>query len=210
MKQHEKQHDFYSLGIPLEPVSYPSSGVLTPFLKKFLIEETLEIPQEPVELISSDFPEMERRTFMKNQCCRFSQKKTASIHRSMIRVGGILAFLCAFCVIFAAYAMELQVHVVKYWVEDGYIFHVDFEVPPYQKFCHAAGAGYIGFNVYYEDSRSLKENWTFGLAPWPGGPATGHKMESHLESYGPQAFCTRFSPCTIQDIQLVKTWCPIP
>lgn len=105
---------------------------------------------------------------------------------------------------------QTQIDVLNSWVEDGYIFHIDFEVLPYHMSCHTRGAAYIGFNIYYKDTRSLKEAWTFGLASWPDGPGSDFKIESHLTAYGPQAFCSRFSPCLIQEVQMVKKWCPIP
>ncbi len=83
-------------------------------------------------------------------------------------------------------------------------------MPPYHVSCPTIGAGYIGFNVYYKDTSSMKEAWTFGLAPWPDGPVSDAKYGSHLTAYGPQAFCSEFSPCLIQDVQMVKKWCPIP
>jgi hypothetical protein len=105
-------------------------------------------------------------------------------------------------------ANELEIDIVDSWVEEGYIFHVDFQVQPYDANCTTTGAGFIGFNVYYKDSGSLQGDWTFGLATWPEGTAPDSKVWSHLTAYGPQGFCTRFSPCTIQNIKMVKAWCP--
>ena len=107
-----------------------------------------------------------------------------------------------------AQASDLQMEIVDSWVEEGYIFHVEFQVPPYNVNCTTTGMGFIGFNVYYKDPQSLERDWAFGLAPWPEGPESGSKVGSHLTAYGPQGFCTRFSPCTIQNVQIVKAWCP--
>lgn len=120
----------------------------------------------------------------------------------------ILAFFCSLSLVTSTQANELEIDIVDYWVEEGYIFHVDFQVQPYNVNCTTSGAGFIGFNVYYKDPRSLDGDWAFGLAMWPEGPASDSKVGSHLTAYGPQGFCTRFSPCTIQNIQMVKAWCP--
>jgi hypothetical protein len=140
----------------------------------------------------------------------FSHRKTPTSWKyfTMSRVF-FLAFFCFLSLMISAKAGEPQIDIVDSWVEDGYIFHIDFKVPPYHVNCPTTGAGFIGFNVYYKDPRSLQLDWTFGLAPWPDGPASDSKVWSHLTAYAPQAFCTRFSPCTIQNVKMVKTWCPI-
>jgi len=120
-------------------------------------------------------------------------------------------FLVSFCTLSLttlAQASELQIEIVDSWVEEGYIFHVDFQVPPYNVNCATTGAGFIAFNVYYKDPQSLQGDWTFGLAPWPGGSAHDSNVESHLTAYGPQGFCTKFSPCIIQNIEIIQAWCP--
>ncbi len=107
-----------------------------------------------------------------------------------------------------AQSNELQIDIGDSWVEDGYIFHIDIQLPPYNVYCTTTGAGYIGFNVYYKDTRSLEEEWTFGIAPWPEGLISDSKVGSHATAVAPQVYCTRFSPCTILNVQMVKAWCP--
>jgi len=119
-----------------------------------------------------------------------------------------LGFFCYFYLTTAAQASEPQIEIVDSWVEDGYIFHVDIELPPYHDYCTTTGAGFIAFNVYYKDTSSLEGEWTFGLAPWPEGLASDSNVESHMTAVAPQVYCTRFSPCTIQNVQMVKAWCP--
>jgi hypothetical protein len=129
---------------------------------------------------------------------------------STINLWFYLLFICSsLSPVPPAQANEPPIEIVDTWVEDGYIFHVDFEVPPYQVYCQTTGEGYIGFNIYYKDPRSLEDDWIFGLAPWPDGVAHDSLVESHLTAYGSQGFCTRFSPCIIRNVQMVKSWCPI-
>lgn len=139
-----------------------------------------------------------------------SHRKTPTAWKNSIRSRAFYpAIFCFLSLMIPAQASEVPIDIVDFWVEDGYIFHIDFKVPPYHVNCPTSGAGFIGFNVYYKDPRSLQLDWTFGLAPWPDGPASDSKVGSHLTAYAPQAFCTRFSPCTIQNVKMVKTWCPI-
>lgn len=123
-------------------------------------------------------------------------------------LGFFLGFFCSFYLTTSAQASELQIEIVDSWVEEGYIFHVDIQLPPYQDYCTTTGRGFIGFNVYYEDTRSLEGVWTFGIAPWPGGLVSDSQVGSHMTAVAPQVYCTRFSPCTIQNVQMVKAWCP--
>jgi len=105
-------------------------------------------------------------------------------------------------------ASELKIEFGDSWVEDGYIFHVDIQLPPYNVYCSTTGRGFIGFNVYYEDTSSLEAEWTFGIAPWPEGLISDSKVKSHMTAVAPQVNCTSFSPCTIENVQIVKAWCP--
>jgi hypothetical protein len=140
----------------------------------------------------------------------FTHRRAIVWNDSIMDLVWSMVFSCSLCLTTSAQAGEPQIDILNSWVEDGYIFHVDFEVLPYHVYCQTTGSGYIGFNVHYKDSRSGEDDWTFGLAQWPDGSASDFKVESHLTSYGPQAFCTGFSPCTIQKVQMVKTWCPVP
>ena len=128
-------------------------------------------------------------------------------YSSMCR-GLFLFFFCFLSFVPLAKPNELRIEFGNSWVEDGYIFHVDIQLPPYNVYCTTTGAGFIGFNVYYKDTRSLQEEWTFGIAPWPEGLISDSKVGSHATAVAPQVYCTRFSPCTILNVQMVKAWCP--
>jgi len=137
----------------------------------------------------------------------FFHKKTPTSWKSMCW-GFSLAFFCSLSLMTLAKASELQIQFGDSWVEDGYIFHVDIQLPPYNNYCSTTGKGFIGFNVYYEDRTNQEGEWTFGIAPWPEGPESDSQVGSHMTAIAPQLYCTRFSPCTIQNVQIVKAWCP--
>ena len=139
----------------------------------------------------------------------FSDKKTPpSWKYPTMRQCFFLAFFCSLSLMTLAQASELQIELGDSWVEDGYIFHVDIQLPPYNDYCSTTGKGFIGFNVFYDDTTSLEGEWTFGIAPWPGGLETDSLVGSHMTAVAPQVNCTKFSPCTIQNVQIVKAWCP--
>lgn len=138
----------------------------------------------------------------------FYRKPLASLKNFTLSCGLFLAFFCSLTLTVSASADELPIEFGESWVEDGYIFHVDIHIPPYNDYCTTSGRGYIGFNVFYEDTRSLAGEWAFGIAPWPEGFASESKVGSHMTAVAPQVYCTSFSPCTIQNVQIVKTWCP--
>jgi hypothetical protein len=138
----------------------------------------------------------------------FYRKTSASLKYLTLSCGVFLAFFCPLSLITSASADELPIEFGNSWVEDGYIFHVDIQLPPHNVFCTTTGKGFIGFNVYYKDTRSLEGEWTFGIAPWPEGLVSDSKVGSHMTAVAPQVYCTRFSPCTIQNVQIVKAWCP--
>jgi hypothetical protein len=138
----------------------------------------------------------------------FYRKTSASLKYLTLSCGVFLAFFYSLSLIPSASADELPIEFGNSWVEDGYIFHVDIQLPPYNNYCTTSGRGFIGFNVYYEDTRSLDGEWAFGIAPWPEGFASESKVGSHMTAVAPQVYCTSFSPCTIQNVQIVKAWCP--
>jgi hypothetical protein len=138
----------------------------------------------------------------------FYRKTSASLKCLALSCGVFLAFLYSLSLITSASADELPIEFGDSWVEDGYIFHVDIQLPPYNNYCKTSGRGFIGFNVYYEDTRSLDGEWAFGIAPWPEGFSSESKVGSHMTAVAPQIYCTSFSPCTIQNVQIVKAWCP--
>lgn len=137
------------------------------------------------------------------------RKTSASLKNATLSCGVFLAFFCSLSLITSASAKEeLHIELGDSWVEDGYIFHVDIQLPPYNVYCATTGRGFIGFNVYYEDTTSQEGEWTFGIAPWPEGPESDSKVGSHMTAVAPQLYCTRFSPCTIENVQIVRAWCP--
>lgn len=138
----------------------------------------------------------------------FYRKTVTSLKYLILSCGVFLTLLSSLSLITSAWADELTIEFGDSWVEDGYIFHVDIQLPPYNVYCTTSGRGFIGFNVYYEDTRSLEGEWAFGIAPWPEGLVSDPKVGSHMTAVAPQVYCTRFSPCTIQNIQIVKAWCP--
>ncbi len=138
----------------------------------------------------------------------FYRKTAISLKYLILSCGVFLTLLISLSLITSAWADELTIEFGDSWVEDGYIFHVDIQLPPYNVYCKTTGRGFIGFNVYYEDTRSLEGEWAFGIAPWPEGLVSDSKVGSHMTAIAPQVYCTRFSPCTIQNIQIVKAWCP--
>ena len=136
------------------------------------------------------------------------RKTSTSGIYSIMCLGLFPLFFCFLSLVTLAQASELRIEFGNSWVEDGYIFHVDIQLPPYNVYCTTTGRGFIGFNVYYEDRTSQEGEWTFGIAPWPGGPVSDSKVGSQMTAVAPQVYCTKFSPCTIQNIQIVKAWCP--
>lgn len=138
----------------------------------------------------------------------FYRKTVTSLKYLILSCGVFLTLLSSLSLITSAWADELTIEFGDSWVEDGYIFHVDIQLAPYNVYCTTSGRGFIGFNVYYEDTRSLEGEWAFGIAPWPEGLVSDSKVGSHMTAVAPQVYCTRFSPCTIQNIQIVKAWCP--
>ncbi len=138
----------------------------------------------------------------------FYREPLASLKYLTLICGLFLSFFCSLTLTTSASADELTIEFGDSWVEDGYIFHVDIHIPPSNDYCTTSGRGYIGFNVFYEDTRSLDGEWAFGIAPWPEGFASESKVGSHMTAVAPQVYCTSFSPCTIQNVQIVKAWCP--
>jgi len=140
---------------------------------------------------------------------QFLYRKTPkSLKYSTMCLSISLAIFCSLSLMTLSQASELKIELGDSWVEDGYIFHVDIQLPPYNVYCSTTGRGFIGFNVYYEDTTSQEGEWTFGIAPWPEGPESDSKVRSHMTAVAPQVYCTRFSPCTIENVQIVRAWCP--
>lgn len=105
-------------------------------------------------------------------------------------------------------AQESHISVTETFVEDGYEFHVGFEAPPSNMKCALNGEGIIEFEVRYYTPASSSPGSVFGVAPWYPGTEGDEMIETHGKAIGPQGFCTKFSPCRIQFVRVVKAWCP--
>jgi len=54
-----------------------------------------------------------------------------------------LVFFCSLSLLTLAQASELQIELGDSWVEDGYIFHIDVQLLPYNDYCPTTGRGFI-------------------------------------------------------------------
>ena len=107
-------------------------------------------------------------------------------------------------------ASEPQIEIVDSWVEDGWGFYVAFEASPSNDSCLIIGEGLIEFQVtYWAPNNSSGVQSAFGLAIWPANSENETTVEARGKAHGSQAHCFDSSPCTIEDIMVVKTWCPI-
>ncbi len=107
------------------------------------------------------------------------------------------------------FAMEPRIQITDSWVEEGYEFYVAFEASPSNASCDLSGEGLIEFEVSYTLARSYDRNVAFGLAIWHPSPQEDDTVFTNAKAIGSQGFCTKISPCRIQNISIVKTWCPI-
>ena len=107
-------------------------------------------------------------------------------------------------------ANEPQVDIVDSWVEDGYGFYVAFEATPTNASCSIMGEGLIEFAVDYSSPYGSSEiESVYGLAIWPSHEEYDATVMAQGKANGPQGWCLDSTPCRIQDIRVVKTWCPI-
>lgn len=109
----------------------------------------------------------------------------------------------------STFAMEPRIQITDSWVEEGYEFYVAFEASPSNASCAITGEGLIEFEVSYTLARSHDRNVAFGLAIWHPSPQEDDTIFTNAKAIGSQGFCTKISPCRIQHISIVKTWCPI-
>lgn len=116
---------------------------------------------------------------------------------------------CSLFLMASAQANESPINIVDTWVEDGYLFHVAFEAQPANANCELEGEGLIEFEVAYESQTSSGVQSVFGVATWYPNFDTEDWIETQGQAIGPQAFCTTFSPCRIQEVNIVQTWCPV-
>ena len=141
----------------------------------------------------------------------FSINKLANLYTCGKRLPRIilLALLGSFFLLAPAQASESRIDIVDSWVEDGFLFHVAFEAEPANTNCELEGEGLIEFEVAYDSQTSSEAESVFGVATWYPGSDADTWTETEGQAIGPQALCTRFSPCRIQQINIVKAWCPV-
>jgi len=106
-------------------------------------------------------------------------------------------------------ASDSNIDIVDSWVEDGFLFHVSFEAEPANANCEFEGEGLIEFEVAYNAQPSNEIASVFGVAIWYPNAETKDWIATQGQAIGPQAFCTTFSPCRIQEVNIVKAWCPV-
>ena len=121
----------------------------------------------------------------------------------------LLTLLGSFPLMTPAQANESNINIVDSWVEDGFLFHVEFEAQPTNANCALDGEGLIEFEVAYDAQTSSGVESVFGVATWYPNFETEDWIETQGQAIGPQALCTEFSPCRIQEVTIVKAWCPV-
>ena len=121
----------------------------------------------------------------------------------------LTALLGSFLQIAPVHATESTINIVDTWVEDGFLFHVDFQAEPANTNCSLNGEGLIEFEVIYDAQTSSGVASVFGVATWYSGTDSEVLIETQGQAIGPQALCTTFSPCNIQDVHVVQTHCPV-
>ncbi len=121
----------------------------------------------------------------------------------------ILPTLLGSCLLMAsAQASDPQIDIVDAWVEDGNLFHVAFEAQPTNANCSLDGEGIIEFGVAYHSQSSSGVESVFGLAGWYPASDADTWIETQGLAYGPLALCTKYTPCRIKEVNIVKTYCP--
>ncbi len=106
-------------------------------------------------------------------------------------------------------ANESTINIVDTWVEDGFLFQVAFEAEPTNSHCQMDGEGLIEFEVAYDAQTSGSVESVFGVATWYPSSDSEIRIATQGQAIGSQALCTRFSPCEIQAVHIVETWCPV-
>ena len=131
------------------------------------------------------------------------------------RIGNFFTIVLAallgsfFCISSAQADQSPPITIVDTWVEDGFLFHVAFESQPANVHCELNGEGLIEFEVVYGAQTSNRVESVFGVAPWSSNSNTDITSKTQGQAIGPQALCTKFTPCRIQNISIVKAWCPV-
>ena len=105
-------------------------------------------------------------------------------------------------------AEESSFSVIDSWVKDGFEFHVGLEAPPSNAMCSIHGEGLIEFEVAYYTPASSERESVFGVATWFPASDPDGTVQTYGAVLGPQALCTKSSPCRIRSVKVVNTWCP--
>ncbi len=121
----------------------------------------------------------------------------------------LLTLLGSFPLMTPAQANESNIDIVDSWVEDGFLFHVAFEAEPSNAKCALNGEGLIEFEVAYVAQTYSGYNSAFGVAKWYPASKADNWIETQGQAIGSSALCTTFSPCRIQEVNIVNAWCPI-
>ena len=121
----------------------------------------------------------------------------------------IIVFLSPILLVTPVQATESAISILDTWVEDGYLFHVALEAAPTNTQCELHGEGLIEFEVVYGTQNMSGLASVFGVALWYPEFETADRIETLGQAVGPQAFCTDFSPCRIQEVHIVNAWCPV-
>lgn len=103
---------------------------------------------------------------------------------------------------------DQEIAIIDSWVEEGFEFHVGLQGPPSNAYCSLHGEGLIEFEVAYNTPASSERESVFGVATWFPASDPDETVQTYGEVIGPQALCTKTSPCRIKAVQVVKTWCP--
>ncbi len=117
--------------------------------------------------------------------------------------------LVSFLLMTPAQASQSSIKIADNWVEDGFLFHVTFKYQPAKTRCALDGEGLIEFEVVYDAQTSSGTQSAFGVATWSPGSDADDWIETQGKAIGSQALCTTFSPCRIQQVNIVKAWCPV-
>lgn len=148
--------------------------------------------------------------------CFFLNNKDSNLGLTQRRCDGgslsqviLVTLLGIFLLMSPVQASTSPITVVDTWVEDGFLFHVEFEAKPANAQCELAGEGLIEFEVAYNAQTSSETASVFGVAIWYPNTETKEWIETEGKAMGPQAFCTSSSPCRIQEVNIVKAWCPV-
>ena len=150
------------------------------------------------------------RTYRPNNF-RSSPSKVPSVFRfSYLSRIVFLTILSSVLLMASGQASEPRVDIVDFWVEDGFGFYVTFEASPSNESCSIIGEGLIEFEVaYWAPNNSSGVQSVFGLAIWPPTSENETTVAAQGKANGPQGFCFDSTPCHIEDIRVVQTWCPI-